>query len=150
MRTHLSPDSITRTTLDRRSRPRVTGVLLATLLLFVLAQPLDSAHGQLLSPASAAPRAEVTLAPGEVPVVWPALQTDPSPVVASSASEATTGGHHATVVGIPIPLALAVGAVMLVLAILLAITTLTRHRHDDDLRMPTRKAQPWLDRDPLS
>src|SRR5690606_29758800 len=118
-------------------------------LFFVLALLLAPTHGQLLSSASAAPRAELTQPRGESPADR-ALQTGPSPAAASSASDPATGDHHSTVAGIPTPLALAVGAVILVLAILLAITTLTRQRHDDDPRTPTRKAQPWLDRDPLS
>lgn len=130
MRTYLCSGHATGTKPDGRSQPPVARVLLATLLLLALAQPLALAHGQLLSSASAAPTAETTA--GDVPVVRRAAHTDSSPAIASSASEPTTGDHHTTVAGIPTPLALAVGAVTLVLVLLLLITALTRHRQEDD------------------
>ncbi|GAA4718843.1 hypothetical protein APR04_005721 [Promicromonospora umidemergens] len=150
MHPHLSPDLSTGAMPRRRSRPPVREVVLATLLLLGLAQLPASAHGQLAPSAPAAPRDEVALPVAEAPVALQSLRNDPSPAVAASVPEPTTGDHHTTVAGFPTPLALAGGAVILVLAILLAITTLTRQRHDADSRMPTRKAQSWLDQDPLS
>jgi hypothetical protein len=132
MRTYLCSDRITGTTPERHARPHVVRVLLATLLLLALAQPLTLAQGWLLSSASAAPRAEITQPAEETPAVRHISKTVPDPAVASSASEQTTGDHHSTVAGIPTPLALAIGAVILVLVLLLAITAFTRHRHDGD------------------
>lgn len=131
MRTYLCSDRKTGTTPERHARPQVVRVLLATLLLLALAQPLTLAQG-LLSSASAAPRAEITQPAEEIPAVRHISKTVPDPAVASSASEQTTGDHHSTVAGIPTPLALAIGAVILVLVLLLAITAFTRHRHDGD------------------
>ncbi|WP_454860019.1 hypothetical protein [Promicromonospora soli] len=120
MHPHLSPDPTTRTTPSRRSRPRAAGVVLATLLLLVLAQPPSTAYGRQQSSAPA-----VTVTASMPGVAW-SLSEAPAP------SEATPRDHHADVAGIPAPLVLAVGAVLLVLVILLAITALTRHRGDGD------------------
>ena len=120
----------------RRSRLRVTGVVLAMLLLLVLAQLPAAAHGQLLSSTTSTtptvPRPGAAPSPSEVQMLVRADLSSSSAVSAVSAvrsSEAATSDHHPTVVGVPTPLAVPVGAIILVLVVLLMITALTRHRH---------------------